>query len=57
MKRGRIRIPEREGFTPKTNAGARTIPLGKKIIEALKQANLGCDILFPSESGGVHNRN
>ncbi len=46
IKRGRVRIAERTDFKPKTQAGARTIPLGSKIRAALEALPTNGELLF-----------
>lgn len=53
LKKAKIKVCEREEFKPKTNAGSRTIPLGKNIISALHNIKLGNELLFPSEHSEV----
>jgi len=61
LKRGLITVDRRADFRnmigpPKSAAGFRTIPVGPKVIQALKKWKLRCpksdkDLVFPSEHG------
>ena len=61
LKRGLITVDRRADYKnvigpPKSAAGRRTIPVGPKVIQALKKWKLRCptsdaDLVFPSEKG------
>lgn len=50
LKKGRVRIVEQDDFKPKTEAGARTIPLNEKMVKSLGELPKDCEFVF-SQNG------